>query len=197
MNSNYSPNPDPFYTTKNLFLQQNSIDIMYVWAPKLITAGRSYTVGDRLNIYPYMITRPEIAPGFPLFYEFDTQAPTIGNSQLASSNNDLEKIRVVPNPYYGYSTLDRSITDRFVTFRNLPLECSIKIYTLNGDLVKSIQKNQGSGNVNTSSTAEWNMTNLDNSPVASGIYIALIDAPGVGQKVVKIVVFTAQERVNF
>lgn len=188
--SDYSPNPDAFYTTKNLFLSVQ-VDVSYVWAPKLIAANSpAFTPGDMLQIYPYSVTRPGT------FYEFETKAPLFGNTQVASTRNDLEKIRVVPNPYYGFSDLDRSLTDRFVTFRHLPAVCNIKIYTLNGDLVKSLTKEAGP-DISTSSTIEWNMTNQDNSPVASGIYIALIDAPGIGQKVEKLVIFTAQERINF
>jgi len=63
-------------------------------------------------------------------------------------------------------------------------------------LIKVIQKTPTS-NISTSSTAEWNLQNQDNVPVASGIYIALIDAPGIGQKILKIVVFVSQERLNF
>lgn len=78
----------------------------------------------------------------------------------------------------------------------MPLNATVKIYTLNGDLVKTLYKTS-SGDPSTSSTLEWNLQNMDNVPVASGIYIALIDAPGIGQKVMKIIVFTAQERINF
>ena len=53
------------------------------------------------------------------------------------------------------------------------------------------------GNAATSSTLEWNLQNFEKTPVASGVYIALIDAPGIGQKVVKLAVFTTQERINF
>jgi hypothetical protein len=108
----------------------------------------------------------------------------------------MDKIRIVPNPYYGYSTLQAGIGNRFVEFRNLPLQCRISIYSLNGDLMATIDKTAGT-NTATSSTARWNLQNLENVPVASGIYVALVDAPGVGQKVIKMVVFTAQERINF
>ena len=84
----------------------------------------------------------------------------------------------------------------FVTFRNLPLNCTIKIYTLGGDLIKTLNKS-ATGNITNSSTIEWNLQNQDKVPVSSGIYVALIDAPGIGQKVIKVVIFTAQERINF
>ena len=204
-NSNYSDSVvwDPIYkdTTNikflGLFLSQN-YDVMYIWAPKLINSQSNFTVGDELTFYPYYNQRPFYQDGLtaPFFYEFTVKAPVFGDSQTAKDRNDMEKINVVPNPYYGFSTLDRGSVDKFVTFRNLPLECTIKIYTLSGDLLKTITKTKG-GTPNNSSTAEWNLQNQDRVPVASGIYIALIDAPGIGQKVLKIVVFTSQERINF
>jgi hypothetical protein len=200
-NSSYSDNVnwDLVYkdTTKTLglFLSTN-YDIMYVWCPKLINSSSTFTVGDEFFIYPYATQRPYYYNGStnPFFYEFTTVAPLYGDPTLAK--NAMDKINVVPNPYYGYSTLDRGSVDKFVTFTNLPLECTIKLYTLSGDLIKTITKTKGS-TLSNSSTAEWNLQNQDRVPVASGIYVALIDAPGIGQKVLKIVVFTAQERINF
>lgn len=188
--STYSSTPDPFYTSKNLFLQQGQTDIYYVWSPKLVSPGATYTVGDKMGIYPYMITRPFIEPGYPLYYQFTVSGTTISN-QTAVTRNDLEKIRVVPNPYLGFNVLETSSSNRFVTFRRLPEVCTIKIYTLNGDLIKSISKD------NTTSDQQWNLRTFEDVPVASGMYIALIDAPGIGQKVIKLAIFTGQERADF
>jgi hypothetical protein len=66
----------------------------------------------------------------------------------------------------------------------LPKECTIKIYSLNGDLIRQLEKD------NTESTIKWNLCNFDNEPIASGMYIALIDAIGIGQKIIKLAVFT-------
>ncbi len=193
-NSNYS-DTITLYKTTDLFLGQTSIDVMYAWSPRLIAPGAWFVNGDVMYIYPYTITRPYVQGNLPLIYEFKTIAPIIGDPNIAKESGALSKIKVVPNPYYGFSTLDRSKSDRFVRFTNLPLNCKIKIYTLNGDLINVINKpNDGSL---FSSTAEWNLLNQDRVPVASGIYIALIDAPGIGTRVIKIAVFTSQERLNF
>jgi hypothetical protein len=195
-NSNYS-DTNSFYQNpaNDLFSMQGQYDIMYTWSPKLIAPGAWFNNGDVMYVYPYTITRPYVQGNLPLYYEFHTVAPLIGDINSAKETGALSKIKVVPNPYYGFSTLDRSTSDRFVRFTNLPLNCKIKIYTLNGDLIKVIDKpNDGSLY---SSTAEWNLQNQDRVPVSSGIYIALIDAPNIGQKVIKIAIFTSQERLNF
>ena len=188
--SDYSSTPDPFYTSKNLFLQQSQTDIYYVWAPKLISAGASYTVGDLMTIYPYTITRPFMEPGYPLYYQFSVTGTTVTNS-TAVSRNDMEKIRAVPNPYLGFNVLETSSSNRFITFMRLPEVCTIKIYTLNGDLINTINKD------NTTSDQQWNLRTFEDVPVASGMYIALIDAPGIGQKIIKLAIFTSQERADF
>src|SRR4030095_4412207 len=140
-NSNYSPNPVAPYTTFNLYLQQAQIDVMYVWAPKLRSSGAAFSVGDVFTIYPYTVTRPDVTTGNALYYDIDTRAPIIGSIQISQQNNDLDLIKVVPNPYYGGSTLESSNTGRFITFTRLPKECTITVYTINGDMVKMLQKN--------------------------------------------------------
>ncbi len=179
------------YKTSNLFTQQSTFDIMYVWAPKAIGPSAAFAAGDEFTIYPYTVTVPEVAPGHPLFYEFTTQQAIIGSTTLAKSRGDMEKIRVVPNPYYGYNSNQTSTTDRFVTFRRLPERCTIKIYTLNGDLIRTLEKSS------TESTIRWNLRNLESIPVASGMYIALIDAEAIGQRIIKLAIFTPEERLDF
>jgi hypothetical protein len=195
-NSDYNENIS-LYKTVNLFSEQTLVDVMYTWSPRLIAPGAWFANGDVMYVYPYTITRPYIQGNLPLTYEFHTVAPVIGDPNIAKETGALGKIKVVPNPYYGFSTLDQVTgkSDKFVEFRNLPLNCKIKIYTLNGDLINVINKtNDGTAY---SSTAKWNLQNQDNVPVASGIYIAFVDAPGIGQKVIKIAIFTSQERLNF
>jgi hypothetical protein len=179
----------------NLFFM-GSVDVMYAWAPKLVTDGATFVENDEFWIYPYYNTVPYLQGNLQSFYEFHVTAPKYGDVTVAKSTNALDNIRVVPNPYYGFSTLDRSTSDKFVTFRNLPLQCTIKIYTLNGDLIQTLVKSN-TGNTATSSTIEWNLQNMERTPVASGVYVALIDAPNIGTKVIKLAVFTSQERINF
>jgi len=86
----------------------------------------------------------------------------------------LEEIRVVPNPYnisarehqYGVNE-DRDQ----IMFFNLPGECKIKIYTERGDLIKTINHNDGTGD------ESWNSNTIARQVVASGIYIAYFETP--------------------
>lgn len=169
----------------SLYTRQAFLDIMYIWSPRSINASAKWTAGDKFTIYPYTVTRPG------LVYEFESRQPQIGNTTVASERGALNDIRVVPNPYYGFNINEKSSTQRFVTFRKLPINVTIRIYTLNGDLVKKLVKNDQN------STMNWDLKNLDDVPVASGLYLALIDAPGIGQKTMKLAIFTPEERVDF
>ncbi|MDZ4710896.1 MAG: hypothetical protein SGI89_01060 [bacterium] len=184
-NSDYSDSANSFYTTKNLRTQQNTFDIMYVWCPKKINSASNFKSGDKFYIYPYTVTRPVQATGTELSYEVSSIAPTLGNSELASTRNDLEKIRAVPNPFYGFNDA-QVIENRYITFTRLPVTCTIKIFTLSGNIVEKISK------ANDESFVIWDLKNFDNGNLASGVYIALIEAPGIGEKFIKLAVFTSE-----
>ena len=78
----------------------------------------------------------------------------------------------------------------FVSFRHLPTKCKIKIYTIDGVLIRTLNKDDQSSQMN------YDLKNSEAVPIASGLYIVLIDVPGVGQKVMKLAVFTAEERID-
>ena len=66
------------------------------------------------------------------------------------AKNSLDNIIVVPNPYIAFSaseiagvrTGDRD--DRVIQFRNLPEKCSIRIFTIVGERVATIEKDDPS-----------------------------------------------------
>ncbi len=107
-------------------------------------------------------------------------------SNIASSK--LNNIYVVPNPYVAFSPSEepgRSSTlrgDRDLQFRNLPPKCTIRIYTLLGELVQTIEKDDFS------SIAHWDLLSNESQRVAYGIYIYHVDAPEVGEFIGRIAV---------
>ncbi len=92
------------------------------------------------------------------------------------NQNDLSKIRIVPNPYnikdpllitYGFPN------QRNITFYNLPAECTIKIFTENGDLVQTLNHN----NPFKTGTESWDMLTSSQQVINSGVYIAVFQKP--------------------
>ena len=56
-------------------------------------------------------------------------------------------------------------------FYNIPGECTIRIYTERGDLIKTITHTDGSGD------EEWKSITSSRQVVTSGLYIAQIETP--------------------
>ena len=107
-----------------------------------------------------------------------------------SAAKKMDNIYVVPNPYVGQSDFDgrRSNDDkgdrsRRIWFVNVPEKCTIKIFTLAGDLVDKIEHN-GSYNediisiskatttgIASSGLASWDLLSMHNQIIAPGVYL--------------------------
>jgi len=94
----------------------------------------------------------------------------------------------VPNPYVGYNSIEptnklpgQSRGEKRIYFENLPSKCTIRIFTLSGDPVAELNHESMFEN----GREYWNLLNYDGFGVAYGVYIAHIDAPGVGERIVK------------
>ncbi|NIR52186.1 fibronectin [candidate division KSB1 bacterium] len=88
------------------------------------------------------------------------------------AGTELSQIRVVPNPYYR-NARNRQFLGREddIAFFNIPGECTIKIFTERGDLIRTIEHTDGSGD------EFWNQTTEFGQIVVSGIYLAVIATP--------------------
>jgi hypothetical protein len=193
--TNYSDQPIPFYTTKNVMLTSpvsgfRAMDIMYVWTLRLLNNGPIFQSGDVMTIYPYTKLKYQQTPGKITVTEVSTIAPTIGSVELANQRGEIDRVRVVPNPYYGGHAQESTPFDRFIKFMNMPKQATIYIYSLNGNLIRQLNKDDNTTTIN------WDLLNTDRIPIASGIYIAFIDAPGIGTKTIKLEIFTPQERLD-
>ena len=120
-------------------------------------------------------------------YEFTTLASYI-DQQKASS--DMDKIKVVPNPYYatnsfeGLNTFTSGRGPREIQFRYLPQNCIIRIYTISGELVKEIHH---TSSINYG-TGKWDLLTKDNLTASYGVYIYHIEAKSIGEKIGKLAI---------
>ncbi len=121
-------------------------------------------------------------------FTFTATAPEEASASQATAN--LDKIVTVPNPYYLFSANDPAVGNYQLQFHHLPRECKISIYSLSGELLRTIDKNDESDR------ATWDLLTDNNLPVASGIYLWVVDAPGVGQKIGKMAIFTEVEVID-
>ncbi len=116
---------------------------------------------------------------FPM-YTFNTWSLVTRVKDEATAKDALSLINVVPNPYYGHSAYEKQRIDTYVKIVNLPPKCNISIYTINGTLIRTIKKD-----TDVSTEVYWDLKNSKNLSVASGLYIIHIDAPGIGEKILK------------
>jgi hypothetical protein len=121
-------------------------------------------------------------------FEFVATAPKLNNPEVAK--NRLDEISVFPNPYFGAHALEQNKYNRFVRFTNLPYQATIRIFSLAGVFIQRIDKDDNS------QFADWNLLNKDQLPVASGMYLAYIDLPGIGTKVLKIAVIRETQYID-
>ena len=113
-------------------------------------------------------------------YEFTTRNISPVTGVQAAADSALAMINVVPNPYYAYSAYEQNQLDNRIKITNLPQTCEIKIYTVGGQLIKTIKKDDP-----TITSVDWGLKNEYNIPIASGLYIIHVDVPGVGERVLK------------
>lgn len=83
---------------------------------------------------------------------------------------NLERVGVVPNPYRGRAPWDPQGGNE-VHFTNLPVRSTIKIYTIAGDLVRTLQHSD-----RVRDFERWDLTNQDGQSVASGIYMYRVES---------------------
>ncbi|MGE5315920.1 MAG: hypothetical protein ACM3Q4_14600 [Acidobacteriota bacterium] len=121
-------------------------------------------------------------------FTFTTVAAKFDASKAGSL---LDRVKVVPNPYVASNDIEP--TDRLpgttrgsrrIYFEHLPQEATIRIFTLSGELVRELRHSGGIDN----GREYWDLLNRDNLGVAYGVYIAHIEAPGVGERILKFAV---------
>ena len=115
------------------------------------------------------------------YYTFSTKdyAPTPIND-ATDRNALLDKIKAVPNPYYGYSGYESNRYETKVKIINLPARATISIYSLDGTLVRILTKSDPEVPF-----IDWDVHNAVGLPIASGMYLLHVKADGIGETVIK------------
>lgn len=126
---------------------------------------------------PYARSTDTENNGLPKF-RFST-ADIFNDVTVENGKAALDLANIVPNPYYAFSGYEGSPIDNRVKFTNLPQKVQISIYTLDGSLVRRIDKDDETTFV------DWNMQNNSGVPIASGLYLIHIDAGELGEKILK------------
>jgi hypothetical protein len=111
---------------------------------------------------------------------------TVGDQTIA--REDVSKINVFPNPYYGVNPQETNKYLRFVTFNHLPQHAIIRIFNLAGVMVRKID------HTSSSQFEQWDLKNQEGLPVGGGLYIVHIEMPELGTtKILKVAIVQEQQ----
>jgi hypothetical protein len=139
------------------------------WFFRFADSDTNYQVGDIFQI--------DGAPMNGSGDKFIFRSPGVNHSDAAA---ELDKIRAVPNPYIARASWETVEGERRMEFIHLPERAIVRIYSLSGDLVQTLQ-NESSG------TLVWNMLSNDGQGIAPGLYYYNVDS-SVGTRVGKFAV---------
>ncbi len=160
-------------------------DAMYVVGLSAASPSDNFNPTGTLIIEPYSPITVEDK------YVYQIQSTVTADDEKAL----FDKVNVYPNPLFAYNPGVSYTGGRFdqpyVTFSNLPQEVTIKIYTLSGILIRTLEKNDLSPQLN------WDLLNEDGLRVASGMYIALVSNPKLGDKVLKFAIIMPQKQIKY
>jgi len=178
---------------------------IYITAVTLDTVYWSQDSLDKYNPRPgeKFIWKTE----FPLTEE-DTYIFKTKNSYVDEEEFVMDRILAIPNPYVVASATELYVgTDTWnrkeIRFVNLPPECTIDIYTLTGDRVRTIEHKDNTGGFNiTKKTVEdhkerfptgvgeatWDLLTFENLEVSYGMYIYVVKTPDGKKFIEKLVI---------
>jgi hypothetical protein len=125
------------------------------------------SAGNKFSLETLKPSQPDVRDK----YYFKISGAKISYSEIA---DDMNKIRVVPNPYIVASLWEPEFGElrreplRQIQFINLPPECTIYIFTVDADLIKTLYHSSTSG------TEIWDLRAEGGREIAAGIYLYLV-----------------------
>lgn len=162
-----------------------------------------YSSGPNDKAVEHTFVDTGVVSGVPYYYYIQTKAkiddndlnadPTTRGKTLYSSRvwipnissinppkfstEDMSKIRIVPNPYNINDPLVKLYyadkDGRQINFYNLPGKVSIRIFTENGDLIKTIEHDSPQSD----GYEKWDMITDSQQVISSGVYVAVFQKP--------------------
>ncbi|HEX9659208.1 MAG TPA: hypothetical protein VGA18_02870, partial [Rhodothermales bacterium] len=163
-----------------------------------IRAGGAWRVSWSIEVVP---PDPVLEPDIPVIppaagstLAFETSKPFQTGDRVAFSvkppelddqlaTNQMDDIFVVPNPYVATSEFEPPNVyragrgERRIYFMNLPRQCTIRVYTISGQLVQTLEHESSIDDGQLS----WDLVQRDGMTISYGIYLYHVDAPGVGE----------------
>jgi hypothetical protein len=118
---------------------------------------------------------------------FSVVATAPNTKNYAAAKTNLDDISVFPNPFLGTAIFSGYSEQSFVRFTNLPAQVTVRIFSLAGVYVRHLEKNDENP------WLDWNLKNNAGEQVSSGVYIAHLEMPNIGEKVMKLAVILERQ----
>ena len=154
-----------------IFLETLDGVLTATWEVRLDDVGNMPGAGDEFYLSTYKpFTQQDI-------YRFRTAA---AGTDATQATQELRDIYVVPNPYVAAASFEprnpisrTERGERRLYFAGVPKQCTIRIYTLAGELVETLYHDStlDDGKV------FWDMRTRDNMNLAYGLYLFHVDSP--------------------
>lgn len=143
----------------------------------LIPSTVTYDIKVKRPYASFSIDGATVNDSMP-YFTFSTKgfAPTISKE---IGKKALDRVNIIPNPYYAYSQYEdpgNQLENR-VRIVNLPARCEIRIFTMDGVLVRTILKDDEN-----SPYTEWDLKNNAKVPISSGVYLIHVKATDFGEE---------------
>ncbi len=194
-----SEEPIPFVLIEKLFSRNGKWDkneTVYIGVPK----------GDGSYLWTWSLTPVFTSPGdigpqagdqykFVAPVPFTTEDKFVFSTKASSQSfenpkSKLDLISVVPNPYVVTERWERQNPlagrgERKIEFIHLPAQCTLRIFTISGHLIKTIEHRVADLN---DGTAAWDLSTKDALEAAPGLYVLHVEAPGLGSRILRFAV---------
>lgn len=155
--------------------------------PPLDGEGRRVFAIDRdlLDGFPYVysvvsFSAPDPDEGLPSFESgFSENDVVVYPGSPSVSSAAVAGVNVVPNPYRAASAYDdpgKPETGRRIWFTNLPPRCSIQIFSLAGDLVRTLHHDDPNDG-----KQAWDVLSEYSRAIASGLYVYVVTNQDSGE----------------
>ena len=169
-----------------IFLEPDANDSL------IITWGFEFSSGDSTqtgvlepgDFIEIGLTKPFLSHDV---YQFTMKGESVDNTVI---EDGIEKVKVVPNPYVVANSWEEANPystgrgPRELHFTHLPPKCTIRIFTVRGQLVQTLEHENDAWD----GTEVWDMLTKDYLDISYGVYVYHVEAEGGEQKVGKFAV---------
>ncbi|MDZ4744593.1 MAG: hypothetical protein SGJ05_01175 [bacterium] len=154
---------------------------------------QDFKVGDKIRL-----STLGGALGFPfdhtkVFFKVGNSASSAGEY----TDEQLNQVQIVPNPYYVTHQGIRSSFESKLYFSRLPEVCTISIYTTDGSLVRVIEHNETtSPSPNKIGADIWDLLTLNRQRIVSQTLVAKIETPNGASTIKKFTIIVGDARLT-